>query len=316
MTRMLGAYRLIPIVLLATGALFLLKSAGLFLEGGYTLGERMATRGTPTMTVTIPASPATSMATPSVSLNMASNERRPSWMQEMFNYPDSNHASRQTSDAIVTGSVGDKPKAPAAAGAPETRPAGDTKAAQADAKPPQVDPKAPPANLPPAPQARTVSIEPQRNISASERALLERLQQRRQELEARGRELDIRENMVKAAEKKLEAKLAEIKAAEQRVAAGLKQRDDEDAKRFKGIVTMYETMKPREAAKIFDRLEPRVLLEVASQLNPRRMSDIMAQMNPEAAEKLTVELASRATAQDRARDPSNLPKIEGRPTGG
>ncbi len=126
MNRMLGAYRLMPIVLLATGALFVLKSAGLVLEGGYTLGERMATRGTPTMTVTIPASPATSMATPSVPLNMAGNERRQSWMQEMFNYPDPSNASRQTPDAIVTGSVGDKPKEPAAAASPpETRPAAD-----------------------------------------------------------------------------------------------------------------------------------------------------------------------------------------------
>ena len=56
---------------------------------------------------------------------------------------------------------------------------------------------------------------------------------------------------------------------------------------------MYETMKPKEAAKIFDRLDMKVLVDVASQINPRRMSEIMAQMSTEAAEKLTVEFASR-----------------------
>jgi len=53
-----------------------------------------------------------------------------------------------------------------------------------------------------------------------------------------------------------------------------------------------------------------VLVEVATQLNPRRMSDIMAQMAPEAAERLTIELASRAKDKGPT---SDLPKIEGRP---
>jgi flagellar motility protein MotE (MotC chaperone) len=53
---------------------------------------------------------------------------------------------------------------------------------------------------------------------------------------------------------------------------------------------------------------------VASQMNPRRMSDILGSMSPEAAERLTVELANRATAGgDRGADIGNLPKIEGTP---
>ena len=65
---------------------------------------------------------------------------------------------------------------------------------------------------------------------------------------------------------------------------------------------MYETMKPKEAAKIFDRLDIKVLLDVASQIKPQRMSEILAQMSPEAAERLTVELAARSGA-DRTLNP-------------
>jgi flagellar motility protein MotE (MotC chaperone) len=57
-----------------------------------------------------------------------------------------------------------------------------------------------------------------------------------------------------------------------------------------------------------------VLLEVASQITARRMSDIMAQMTPEAAERLTVELASRASP-DKFQPATGLPKIEGKPNG-
>ena len=42
------------------------------------------------------------------------------------------------------------------------------------------------------------------------------------------------------------------------------------------------------------------------------MSAILAQMSPEAAERLTIELAVKP-GSDRNVNPSNLPKIDGRP---
>jgi hypothetical protein len=45
------------------------------------------------------------------------------------------------------------------------------------------------------------------------------------------------------------------------------------------------------------------------------MSDVMGQMSPEVAEKLTVELANRASIA-KSEPGADLPKIEGTPTGG
>ena len=42
---------------------------------------------------------------------------------------------------------------------------------------------------------------------------------------------------------------------------------------------MYEGMKPKDAAKVFDRLEMPVLFEIASQIAPRKMSDILGLMS-------------------------------------
>ena len=301
MSRWLREYRLIPIVLIAAGCLFALKALGLMFDGGYTLGQRLSRGETLTVT-TVPASPATALQPQSRPLEFADtrspNQR--SWMQEMFNYPDvtgSVASQRPVSrePVIVTGSVGaakkDPPaKADAAAG-PAVQPP-ETKAA---------------ANAGPA--------DPSRPSSSAERAILERLHQRRQELDARAREIELRENLLKAAEKKIEDRIAELKAIEGRLAAGQQKKDDAEAARFKGIVTMYETMKPRDAAKIFDRLDARVLLEMASQIKPARMSEIMAQMSPEAAEKLTVELAGRAQTAEKPQNINDLPKIGGKPDG-
>ena len=204
---------------------------------------------------------------------------KPSWAQETFNFP-----GRSGTDASdITGSV-EKPKEEEAKPAPEV--------AKAET---------------------TMRPEQGQAVSASERAILERLQARRQELEARAREIDIRESLLKAAEQRAEDRVQELKATESRVAGAAQQKADEEAARFKGIITMYEGMKPKDAAKVFDRLEMPVLFEIASQIAPRKMADILGQMSPEVAERLTVEMARRA-GSDKSVAGAELPKIEGRMT--
>ena len=102
-----------------------------------------------------------------------------------------------------------------------------------------------------------------------------------------------------------------MKATEARISSTSGQKAEQDSARFKGIITMYEGMKPKDAAKVFDRLEMSVLYEIASQIAPRKMSDIMGLMQPEAAERLTVELARRA-GSDKSASTAELPKIEGK----
>lgn len=205
-----------------------------------------------------------------------------SWAQEMLNFP----GSAKPVDSDITGSVAAKKDEP-------TKPT--VAAPDAIAV----------TNTPPVEQAP--------KISDSERAILERLQARRQELDARARELEIRESLLKAAEKRIETKVDEMKGVEAGIKSATEQKSEADAARFKGIVTMYESMKPKDAAKIFDRLEMPVLFEIASQIAPRKMSDILGLMQPEAAERLTVELARRAQGGERATSTAELPKIEGRP---
>jgi flagellar motility protein MotE (MotC chaperone) len=202
---------------------------------------------------------------------------RPSWAQETFNFPGRNLADSPD----ITGSVKEKPK-------------------QEEAAAPEVA------------KAETMMRSEQAPaVSPSERAILERLQSRRQELDARAREIDIRENLLKAAEKRVEGRVEELKAIESRITTATQQKNDAEAVRFKSIITMYEGMKPKDAAKVFDRLEMPVLFEIASQIAPRKMADILGLMAPEVAERLTVEMARRA-GTDKSGSMADLPKIEGK----
>ena len=123
----------------------------------------------------------------------------------------------------------------------------------------------------------------------------------------------MRDSLLKAAERRIEQRLQELKEMETRLTGASAKKDEAEATKFKSLVSMYENMKAKDAAKIFDRLDLRILAEVADAMNPRRMSDILGQMAPEAAERLTVELANRSGQIGKAAQPTELPKIEGRP---
>ena len=158
-----------------------------------------------------------------------------------------------------------------------------------------------------------VPLDVDRPVSPAERAILESLQKRRAELDVRAHDLDIREDLLRAAEKRVGGRIDELKDLEARVSTVLQQKDEAEAARFKNIVTMYENMKAKDAAKIFDGLDIKVLLDVAKEINPRRMSDILAQMTPENAQRLTVEMAVRSAQKDQPQADA-LPKIQGQPT--
>lgn len=208
------------------------------------------------------------------------NHVKKSWAQENLNFPGGE-------DPDITGSTQGAPKEAPKPAAPETKPEG---------TPVKMD-------------------EAQPQVSASERAILERLQARRQEIESRQREIDIRESLLKSAEKRIENKVEEMKAVESRITATQAEQKAAEAQRLKGLVTMYEGMKPKDAARVFDRLEMGVLIEIASAIAPRKMSDILGLMSSEAAERLTVEMARRANGGgDQAASAGDLPKIDGKPT--
>jgi flagellar motility protein MotE (MotC chaperone) len=274
--------RLVPIVLFAAAGLFILKVSGIVMDGGYTLGAGHQAKNEREQrdqrTVIVRSAEVAPPQEPA---------RPKSWAQEMFGYPD------------VTGSVGASKPAPA-------------KETAAPEKP--VDPKF--AKAPPKAQSGTVVQLDAPHISPSERALLERLSERRAELEKRQSELDMRDTLLKAAEKKLGERLNELKQAEERIVAATQQKEEVELQRLKNLVTMYESMKAKEAAKIFEKLDVKLATDVARLIQPRRMSEILAQMTPEAAQRLTVELASRPQGDTRAQaKPQELPKIEGRPNG-
>ena len=273
--------RLLPAVVACAGALLFLKLSGLMLDGHYVLP--MPVLGA-AMAQAPAAAPQGTDATPG----------------EMP--PEPGAAVDQQAGSAMELPAATDPAVPQAdqqaATSPDVQPAAD--AAPTDGATPEQ-----------AMQGRIVK--PGEDINGAKAAVLERLGQRRIELDTREKELDMREALLNAAEARIAARVNELKEIEARIAAAVEKREAEKKAQLKGLVTMYETMKPKDAARIFSELNLKVLVDVVEQMNARKMAEVLANMDVKAAERLTLALAAKSREQSFPTEPQDLPKIEGKP---
>jgi len=132
----------------------------------------------------------------------------------------------------------------------------------------------------------------------AERALLERLRARRTEIDAREQAIAAREMVAAAADRRLTLRIEEMAALQARLEAAEKARAERDDAGWKQMVKLYEGMRPRDAAVIFDELEMPVLVQIVDRMGERKAAPVLGAMKPERARLLTAELA-----RHRARPP-------------
>ena len=145
--------------------------------------------------------------------------------------------------------------------------------------------------------------------------MVQRLGERRDSLDAREAELAAREDLLKAAEKQLDERTAELKAIEEKVNALVEEKKSAEQQQFASIVAMYEQMKPKDAAIIFNELDTPLLIKVASAMSPKKMGPILAKMDTLKAKALTDGMAAQQAEQNggdlTGADLANLPQIVG-----
>ncbi len=155
-----------------------------------------------------------------------------------------------------------------------------------------------------APQENNNEAEAQREdfdvteLSESEIEVLQKLTERREQLKVREQELEMRDNLLQATEKRIDEKIAKLKEIESTIQDLLKKHDKEELKRLKSLVSIYEKMKPKDAASIFNSLDMKVLLDIAGLMKESKLATILGNMNGARAKELTIELATRKQLPD------------------
>ncbi len=133
--------------------------------------------------------------------------------------------------------------------------------------------------------------------SQTEIELLQKLGERREAIEKRERELEMREGLVKAAEVQLGARSAELTELQSQLKLLVKQRDSAEDNRLAGLVSIYEKMKPKEAAEIMNGLDLDVLVGVLRKMKDAKTAPILASMEPERAREVTARLAQQGVVK-------------------
>jgi flagellar motility protein MotE (MotC chaperone) len=166
-------------------------------------------------------------------------------------------------------------------------------------RPPPATPSAQPAMAPTEQPAVTPAAEESAApIGDGERTVLLDLRQRRQALDSREAGLTARESLLAATEQKLSGRVAELQALQKKLEALEAARQEREDTSWQRMVKLYETMKPRDAATIFNELDMPVLLQVVDRMKEAKAAPVLAAMQPDKAREVTAQIAKMRTSRD------------------
>ena len=128
-------------------------------------------------------------------------------------------------------------------------------------------------------------------MSPSEFKLLQALQDRRQQLDKRESDIIAREGVVKTADAIVMQRIETLKQVEANIQKLLGQVDEMEQQRLGNLVSVYEKMKPKDAARVWEDMSDDVLLPIASRMKNQSLALILAKVSPQRARHITAKLS-------------------------
>jgi flagellar motility protein MotE (MotC chaperone) len=123
--------------------------------------------------------------------------------------------------------------------------------------------------------------------------LLESLRDREARLQMQEKMVAEKEQTLALARSKIDEKLAELELAEQKLAQTIALADQAAEKDVSKLVAMYETMKPKVAAKMFAEMAPDFAAGFLAKMRPDAAAAILAGLEPGQVYTISVVLAGR-----------------------
>jgi len=113
------------------------------------------------------------------------------------------------------------------------------------------------------------------------------LAERKRELDEREQELMKLEKEVEEKNHKINERIIELKKIREEIAAILKSKVDEDDKKIDQLVDVYSSMRPGQAAKVFEDLDEELVVRVLTKMKKKSAAEILNLMKVEKAKKIT-----------------------------
>ncbi len=129
--------------------------------------------------------------------------------------------------------------------------------------------------------------------SADTDVLLEALRERDKQVKESERRLVERQALLKIAEEEFEKRRIALIEAEERLAATLAIADNAAEKDLQQLTAVYQNMKPKKAAEVFDAMDPVFAAGFLIRMAPESAAEILTSMTTETAYSVSVLMASR-----------------------
>lgn len=128
---------------------------------------------------------------------------------------------------------------------------------------------------------------------ADEGTFLAALKRREAELAAREAHLELRLEAMGQVEVQMAAKIEDLVTAEQALSATIAMAETASRTDVAQLTTVYENMKPKEAAALFEEMSPEFAAGFLGMMRPDAAALIMTQLEPATAYSFSVVLAGR-----------------------
>ena len=144
----------------------------------------------------------------------------------------------------------------------------------------------------PAAPAKTEMMKPEEDVGA----LLSALKMREEKLVQREIELEDRMQALDIANRAIDDRMAALVEAEKALRETLALADGAAERDLASLTTVYENMKPKDAAALFEEMAPEFAAGFLGRMRPEIAAGVIAGLSPESAYSISVILAGRNSA--------------------
>lgn len=135
-----------------------------------------------------------------------------------------------------------------------------------------------------------LSVSKAQIFSQTEISILQELAERREALDLKAKEIDKRAVQLKVAEEEIDKKVKQLQEYENKLRKLIADYNVKEKAKLDSLVKLYSTMKPKDAARIFNTLDMDILVSLVKNMKPSVSSAILSQMKAEKAKAVTAEL--------------------------
>ncbi|MBS0571878.1 MAG: hypothetical protein JSS08_01295 [Proteobacteria bacterium] len=124
-------------------------------------------------------------------------------------------------------------------------------------------------------------------------AMLESLRERERRIAGQEQKQAVRQQTLDLAQAEVDRKLAELDAAERKLSATIAVADQAADRDVARLVSVYETMKPKDAARLFAEMDGDFAAGFLARMRPDAAAAVLAGLDPAKGYAISVRLAGR-----------------------